>query len=99
MVDLESLRRLIRTVWGFDDFRPLQAEAVRAVVAGRDSIVVLPTGGGKSLCYQAPALELPGTAIVVSPLIALMHDQVDALVEAGVQAAFVISTLTPQQRR
>ena len=99
MVDLESLRRLIRTVWGFDDFRPLQAEAVRAVVAGRDSIVVLPTGGGKSLCYQAPALELPGTAIVVSPLIALMHDQVDALVEAGVQAAFVNSTLTPQQRR
>ena len=96
---METLRDIVRKVWGYDEFRPLQSDAIEAVLAGRDSVVVLPTGGGKSLCFQAPALAMPGTAVVVSPLIALMHDQVDALVEAGVAAAYVNSTLTPDERR
>jgi ATP-dependent DNA helicase RecQ len=98
-LSLEALREIVREVWGYDEFRPLQAEAIDAVINHRDSVVVLPTGGGKSLCFQAPALSMPGTAVVVSPLIALMHDQVDALVEAGVAAAYVNSTLTPDERR
>ena len=96
---MEALREIVSRVWGYDSFRPLQAEAMQAVVAGRDSVVVLPTGGGKSLCFQAPALHLSGLAVVVSPLIALMKDQVDALVDAGVPAAFVNSTLSPDERR
>jgi ATP-dependent DNA helicase RecQ len=96
---LESLKQILRQYWGYDDFRPLQAEAMRAVVEGRDSLVVLPTGGGKSLCFQAPALALPGLAVVVSPLISLMKDQVDALVNCGVRAACVNSTLTAGEKR
>jgi ATP-dependent DNA helicase RecQ len=96
---LEALTEIVSRVWGYDSLRPLQADAMAAIVAGRDSVVVLPTGGGKSLCFQAPALHLPGLAVVVSPLIALMHDQVDALVDAGVPAAFVNSTLAPDERR
>jgi ATP-dependent DNA helicase RecQ len=96
---VDELRAILRQYWGYDDFRPLQAEAMRAVVAGRDSLVVLPTGGGKSLCFQAPALALPGLAVVVSPLISLMKDQVDALVDSGVRAACVNSTLTLAEKR
>ena len=96
---MNELREILRRYWGYDDFRPLQAEAMRAVVEGRDSLVVLPTGGGKSLCFQAPALAMPGLAVVVSPLIALMKDQVDALVDCGVPAACVNSTLTFDERR
>jgi len=96
---LESLQDVIHRTWGYDALRPLQAEAMQAVVDGRDSVVVLPTGGGKSLCFQAPALIMEGTAVVVSPLIALMHDQVDGLVDAGVPAAYVNSTLSPDERR
>ncbi|MES1213594.1 MAG: DNA helicase RecQ [Singulisphaera sp.] len=96
---MEALLATIRKYWGYNAFRPLQAEAMAAVVAGRDSVVVLPTGGGKSLCFQAPALTLPGLAVVVSPLISLMKDQVDTLVDCGVAAAYVNSTLTPGERR
>ena len=96
---MEQLRAILRQYWGYDDFRPLQAEAMRAVVEGRDSLVVLPTGGGKSLCFQAPALAMPGLAVVVSPLISLMKDQVDALVDCGVPAACVNSTLTAAEKR
>jgi len=96
---VEQLRAILRQYWGYDDFRPLQAEAMRAVVEGRDSLVVLPTGGGKSLCFQAPALAMPGLAVVVSPLIFLMKDQVDALVDCGVRAACVNSTLTAGEKR
>ena len=95
---MEQLRKILRDYWGFDEFRELQAEAMAAVVAGRDSVVVLPTGGGKSLCFQAPALQLPGLAVVVSPLISLMKDQVDALIDCGVAAACVNSTLAPRPR-
>jgi ATP-dependent DNA helicase RecQ len=96
---MDELRALLQKYWGYDDFRPLQAEAMQAVVAGRDSVVVLPTGGGKSLCFQAPALCQPGLAVVVSPLISLMKDQVDALCDCGVPAACVNSTLLPAEKR
>ena len=92
-------QEILREVFGFDAFRPLQGEVVEAVTAGRDALVVLPTGGGKSLCYQVPALARTGTAIVVSPLIALMGDQVAALEQAGVRAAALNSTLEPETAR
>ena len=89
----DSPRQLLRRVFGFDDFRGPQREIVEHVVAGGDALVLMPTGGGKSLCYQVPALLRPGCAIVVSPLIALMQDQVAALTQLGVRAAFLNSTL------
>ncbi len=89
---------VLQRYWGYDGFRPLQEEAMRSVLDGRDSVVVLPTGGGKSLCYQAPAMCLDGLAVVVSPLISLMKDQVDALVSNGIPAAFVNSTQTGSER-
>jgi ATP-dependent DNA helicase RecQ len=85
-------------VWGYDRLLPLQAEAIGAILEGRDSVVVLPTGGGKSLCYQAPAAHLARLAVVVSPLIALMKDQVDGLRQAGVPAAYLNSSQTPAER-
>src|SRR5580698_3352554 len=96
---MDALLEILRKYWGYDSFRPLQAAAMNAVVAGRDSVVVLPTGGGKSLCFQAPALQMPGMAVVVSPLISLMKDQVDTLVDCGVPAACVNSSLSPAERR
>ncbi len=83
---------LLRSVFGFSAFRGAQSEIVQHMVAGHDALVLMPTGGGKSLCYQIPALIRPGCGIVVSPLIALMQDQVDALLQAGVRAAFVNSS-------
>src|ERR1035438_5535380 len=84
--------RLLRAVFGYDGFRGAQGEIVNHLVAGGDALVLMPTGGGKSLCYQLPALLRPGCAVVVSPLIALMQDQVDALLQAGVKAAFLNSS-------
>jgi ATP-dependent DNA helicase RecQ len=95
---IAPIRETLRRVWGYRDFLPRQEAAVRAVLAGRDSVVVLPTGGGKSLCYQAPAAHLGRLAIVVSPLIALMKDQVDALRQNGVQAAYLNSSQLPAER-
>ena len=89
----------LQRYWGYDSFLPLQAEAMGSVMDNRDSLVVLPTGGGKSLCFQAPAVCQEGLAIVVSPLISLMKDQVDALRTCGVKAAAINSTLTPAERR
>lgn len=88
-----NIAKALRRYWGYDGFLPLQKQAMECVGAGRDSIVVLPTGGGKSLCFQAPAVTMPGLAVVVSPLISLMKDQVDALVECGVQGARLDSSL------
>ncbi len=76
---LDEARRVLREVFGFEAFRGRQEAAVAAALAGRDALVLMPTGGGKSLCYQVPALVKRGTAVVVSPLIALMQDQVRAL--------------------
>jgi ATP-dependent DNA helicase RecQ len=95
----ERLAEVLHKYWGFDGFLPLQEQAMQCVLAGRDSLVVLPTGGGKSLCFQAPAICLNGLAVVVSPLISLMKDQTDALRSCGVPAACVHSLLTPEERR
>lgn len=91
---IEQLTRAFERYWGYKEFRPLQKEAMESLCEGRDVIVVLPTGGGKSLCFQAPAVTMPGLAVVVSPLISLMKDQVDALLECGVPAARIDSSLT-----
>lgn len=90
----DSLLSILEQYWGYTSFRPLQREAMDAVLQRRDSLVVLPTGGGKSLCFQAPALVSDGLALVVSPLIALMKDQVDTLVSNGVAAACYHSGLS-----
>src|SRR3954453_23436550 len=84
---------LLRETFGHPGFRGKQEEIVSHVTAGGDALVLMPTGGGKSLCYQLPALLREGTALVVSPLIALMQDQVAALKQVGVRAAFLNSTL------
>src|SRR5690606_33758882 len=90
---LDAARAVLRRHFGYPDFRGAQQPAIEAVLAGRDVMVLMPTGGGKSLCYQVPAAVLPGLTIVVSPLISLMQDQVDRLDAAGIPAAFVNSTL------
>ena len=90
---LAQLQAVIARHWGFKSLRPLQDAAMKAVLEGRDSLLVLPTGGGKSLCYQAPALVCEGTTIVVSPLISLMKDQVDSLRTVGISAAALNSSL------
>src|ERR1041384_6864382 len=89
---------VLRKHWGFESFRPLQKAAVDAALAGRDSLVVLPTGGGKSLCYQMPAAMGRGLVLVVSPLIALMDDQVAAAREAGLVADALHSNLEADHR-
>ncbi|MBO9556068.1 DNA helicase RecQ [Cellulomonas sp.] len=94
-----SALEVLRRVWGYDEFRGDQAEIIETVVGGGDALVLMPTGGGKSLCYQVPALVRPGTGVVISPLIALMQDQVDALSALGVRAGFLNSTQQPHERR
>ncbi|MFQ5898084.1 MAG: DEAD/DEAH box helicase, partial [Candidatus Methylomirabilia bacterium] len=96
---MADLRETIRRIWGYESLLPLQEEAMRAVVAGRDSVVVLPTGGGKSLCYQAPAAAQEKLAVVVSPLISLMKDQVDGLRQHGVAAACLNSAMSPDAKK
>src|SRR5947209_5232405 len=95
---LDGIKQVIAQHWGFRTFRPLQERAMRAVLEGRDSLVVLPTGGGKSLCYQAPAVVRGETTVVVSPLIALMKDQVDSLQACGVPAIQLDSSQTASER-
>jgi ATP-dependent DNA helicase RecQ len=94
-----TLREKLRAHFGFRRFRPGQLEAVRSAMRGRDALVVMPTGSGKSLCFQLPALELEGTTVVVSPLIALMKDQADSLREKGIGVAVVNGTLSAAERR
>ena len=93
MTPLETLKRY----FGYDSFRPGQEEIVSALLAGRDALAIMPTGAGKSLCYQVPALLLPGLTLVISPLISLMQDQVKGLNAAGIHAAFINSSLTETQ--
>jgi ATP-dependent DNA helicase RecQ len=97
-IDLDDARRTLARVWGHADFRGLQAGVVAELLAGRDALAVLPTGGGKSVCYQIPAILRPGLGLVVSPLIALMTDQVQALKQQGVAAARMDSGLSMDER-
>lgn len=92
-----SPREALKSHFGYETFRPLQEEIILHVLAGRDGMALMPTGGGKSLCYQLPAMCLPGMALVVSPLIALMKDQVDALNANGISARFINSSLTSSE--
>ena len=94
---LDDARAALRASFGYDQFRAGQEMAIESVLSGRDTLVVLPTGGGKSVCFQIPALVLPGLTVVVSPLISLMKDQVDALEARNLPAAFINSTLTSAQ--
>jgi ATP-dependent DNA helicase RecQ len=96
---IARLLELIQKHWGYSSLRPLQEEAMLAALSSRDSLVVMPTGGGKSLCYQAPALASDGVTVVVSPLISLMKDQVDGLRECGVDAAQMNSSRTSEENR
>ncbi|RCS54917.1 DNA helicase RecQ [Bremerella cremea] len=98
-VTSDQLLATMHKYWGYECFRPLQQEAMQSVLDDRDSVVVMPTGGGKSLCYQVPALCKPGLAVVASPLISLMKDQVDALAACGIRAACINSTITLSERR
>src|SRR5712691_12210189 len=95
---LSDVLAVVRRHWGFDSLRPLQAAAMQTVLDGRDSLLVLPTGGGKSLCYQAPAVVRGDTTVVISPLISLMKDQVDSLQACGLPAIQLDSSQTPGER-
>src|SRR5579871_5055527 len=96
---LSDLLAVVRRHWGFESLRPLQAAAMQSVLDGRDSLLVLPTGGGKSLCYQAPALVRGDTTVVISPLISLMKDQVDGLKACGVAATQLNSSQSTNEQR
>ncbi len=92
-----DIHAALKQYYGYDSFRPGQQEAIDAVLSGRDALCVMPTGAGKSICYQIPAAVLPGVTIVISPLISLMQDQVASLNQMGLRAAYLNSTLTPRQ--
>ncbi len=97
--NMQQAHHILNSTFGYDDFRHHQADIIEAIINGQDVLTLMPTGGGKSLCYQIPALVRSGTAIVVSPLIALMQDQVDALRQLGIKAAFLNSTLKAGEQR
>src|SRR5690625_7493818 len=96
---LNRSRQILQQTFGYADFRPLQGEAIQKVLEKKDSLVIMPTDGGKSLIYQIPALLFDGLTIVISPLISLMKDQVEQLREHGVSALYLNSTLTPDEYR
>lgn len=94
---IEQAQAELQKYYGYPDFRDGQKKIVQNLLEGRDTLGILPTGGGKSICYQVPALLLPGLTLVISPLISLMKDQVDALTTAGIPAAFINSTLSGKE--
>ena len=97
MSSFSSLESALKHYFGYDCFRPGQKQIIQEAIDNRDLLVIMPTGGGKSLCFQLPALLKPGLMIVVSPLIALMQDQVDSLLDNGIAATFLNSTLESHQ--
>ena len=94
-----NAKETLRFYFGYDSFREGQEEIIESIVSGYDGLAIMPTGAGKSICYQIPALMLNGITVVISPLISLMQDQVKALNEAGIHAAFINSSLTDMQIR
>src|SRR6266481_5071493 len=99
MSEIPNLAEVLRRYLGYHEFRPKQESVIRSLLAAHDTCVVMPTGGGKSLCYQLPAVILGKTAVVVSPLIALMQDQAAQLAQMGIPAAVINSHQTPAERR
>jgi ATP-dependent DNA helicase RecQ len=96
---VDTLSATLKNTFGYASFRPLQREIMEETLAGRDVLALLPTGGGKSLCYQLPAIVRAGLTVVISPLIALMKDQVDSLLQNGVKAAYLNSSLTDDESK
>src|SRR5215207_11657 len=97
--ELTKMKRTLRDVFNLDKLRPGQAEVIRSVLEGDNTLAIMPTGAGKSLCYQLPALHLPGTTVIISPLISLMKDQVDKLEDAGLEASQLNSALTTREHQ
>lgn len=96
---IEKIHKILKKYWGYDNLRPFQEQAIVSALSKRDSIVVLPTGGGKSLCFQIPAVAMEGLTVVISPLISLMKDQVDSLNQCGIPAVRIDSTITEAEKR
>lgn len=91
---LDQARELLSRFYGYRDFRPAQVPVIESLLAGHDALAIMPTGAGKSICFQIPALIFPGLTLVISPLISLMKDQVDALAEQGIPATYINSSLS-----
>ena len=88
---------ILQQYWGYTAFRPLQQDIINAVLDGRDTLALMPTGGGKSLCFQVPAMQMEGICIVISPLIALMKDQVESLRKKGIEAIAIFSGMSKRE--